>query len=468
MSQINLGKTPSASAIIPVSGRCGIGIDENNLPYLITDTGEIIPLGESALDQNILDALANAESPTGDNPFVTIQQLQSFLGTSTILLYGGSAQWSGTGLDFIGSPSGYLIENVLYEIGEDTITSDSADTVNDRRDTFKLTASGWDIETGTPSAVPIAPTVNPITEIGLKDVLIEANATTPSVDEENVYLENTEWATSSSGAGTFNPASTNEPFAGSVAFESTNIQNGSRYIFTRASDIDLTNFDSIGLRLYLKSTMNNGRNFGIQFLDNSDNAVSNIIPLPISKSLDLAYQFVSLELSQFVFSSRTNVRKIHIIYYGSGGSPTFAGAYVDNVIIQGGFGVPVVFDGVESVTGLGVNNADTKNPVIEFQEASELESNTVLFDKNYIIGNAGARSGNILFDFTGAKLGATTRMLHTDASAWIFDTAATIRVLGTGEYSDSEPNIIWMVLTEKGATAADHVIEVTFSQFTEL
>lgn len=47
---------------------------------------------------------------------------------------------------------------------------------------------------------------------------------------------------------------------------------------------------------------------------------------------------------------------------------------------------------------------------------TEVESNTVFFNKNYIIGNTLAISGNIAFDFTNAKLGSKTIMRHDESS----------------------------------------------------
>jgi len=65
------------------------------------------------------------------------------------------------------------------------------------------------------------------------------------------------------------------------------------------------------------------------------------------------------------------------------------------------------------------------NVVISTPEPTHRENNTVLFDADYITGvNASPRSGNILFDFTGAKRGATTLMYHQDASAYTMPSEA--------------------------------------------
>lgn len=95
-------------------------------------------------------------------------------------------------------------------------------------------------------------------------------------------------------------------------------------------------------------------------------------------------------------------------------------------------------------------------------ESTLRENNTVLFDKNYIIGNAGARTGNILFDFTGAKLGAETEMRHADAGAFIFDDdGGTIDIkfmFDVAQISTTVDNYFLMVLTDK--TPGAEVVKV--------
>jgi len=98
---------------------------------------------------------------------------------------------------------------------------------------------------------------------------------------------------------------------------------------------------------------------------------------------------------------------------------------------------------------------DAKVQVIAELELVERENNTVLFDKNYLIGNASPRTGNILFDFTNARRGTVTRMLHQDSNAFTFPAEAVIL---SGDYDDADLNYIWFVYTKSG------VVEVTISQ----
>jgi hypothetical protein len=93
-----------------------------------------------------------------------------------------------------------------------------------------------------------------------------------------------------------------------------------------------------------------------------------------------------------------------------------------------------------------------------YPEAVERENNTVIFDKDYVIGNAGARTGNILFDFTGARLMSVTRMIHNDGTEPTFPAESVI--IG-GEYELSVNNYIYFICTKKSTTQK---VEVTISQ----
>lgn len=89
-----------------------------------------------------------------------------------------------------------------------------------------------------------------------------------------------------------------------------------------------------------------------------------------------------------------------------------------------------------------------------YPSATFRESNTVLFDGDYITGvNAAPRNGNILFDFTGAKLGAVTIMYHQDASAFTFPTEAELNFDTATEISTTKINKFMMVLVDDTPSA---------------
>jgi surface protein len=102
-----------------------------------------------------------------------------------------------------------------------------------------------------------------------------------------------------------------------------------------------------------------------------------------------------------------------------------------------------------------VNGANTPSSTNVFAtiadlEGVERENNTVLFDKDYVIGNAGARTGNILFDFTGARLKANSIMLHNDIVEPTFPANAKIIF---GEYKINQDNYIYFEIINKGLSS---------------
>jgi hypothetical protein len=516
--QLNLLKgTPN----IPVDGKTGFFIDTDDVPFLVKSDGTIIPFAASELSTEILQALNGANSPSSSNVFLTLADISNILGQSSYLVYGGNVQYSGTGLVFNGSPSGVVINNVFLEFASDTITLDAADVTNDRRDRFIINQSGWDKLTGTPSVTPIAPVANNITEVGLGDVPIEANATTPSgITDEVVYKENVEWTGSKTGTGTVAFDSTGDPFAGTISVEATSIQNGLRIIFTASGDLNKNDYESIGLQIKLKATMNSGRNLSVFFRNAASAIISSSQNLPLTKSDVAGYQFTGVDFDSFTWSSNL-IREVVFEYIGSGGPATYTGFFMDNIIIQSGIETPVEpvdlsflelndtpatysgqsekivrvktdETGLEFVAGGGGSGTvtsvavsgtdgievDSGSPITTsgtivlglnaetirttaYPEAIERANNTVLFDKDYITGNAGARTGNILFGFTGAKLGATTYMKHQDASAFTFPAQAVL-LFDAADVSITVANFFCFMLVDK--TASSEKVHVTLSQ----
>jgi len=92
-----------------------------------------------------------------------------------------------------------------------------------------------------------------------------------------------------------------------------------------------------------------------------------------------------------------------------------------------------------------------------YPAATHRENNTILFDNDYVTGiNAAARSGNILFDFTGAQLGASTVMRHQDASAFTFPTEADL-MFDTADISTTVANYFMFSIVKTTSAQVVHV-----------
>jgi len=92
----------------------------------------------------------------------------------------------------------------------------------------------------------------------------------------------------------------------------------------------------------------------------------------------------------------------------------------------------------------------------------ERQSNTAIFDGNYIIGNTTVISGNILFDFTGAKLGSTTWMYHDNSGAYTFPTEGVVYDFKIADLSGITGTILF-ALTITDTTLGSEVIQIRLS-----
>lgn len=90
---------------------------------------------------------------------------------------------------------------------------------------------------------------------------------------------------------------------------------------------------------------------------------------------------------------------------------------------------------------------------------TERESNTVIFDGDYVIGNASIRDDSVIeFDFTNAKLGAVTTMRHLRSLAPGIPLEG---VIINGEYVPNTINYIWFCLTKN---TTPRIVQITIGQ----
>jgi len=152
-------------------------------------------------------------------------------GTSSgnFVLTGCQVIRSGTGLEVtVTTPCTYNINNLQYSLSAPvTVTLSTADGTNPRRDAIYVnTSSTAGAVTGTPTANPEAPTVDPVTQLALTDVLVAASATTPSIGVTIIRNEGSggEWSITKTVTSTDN-YSTN-PYNGTISQRITNANNG--------------------------------------------------------------------------------------------------------------------------------------------------------------------------------------------------------------------------------------------------
>jgi hypothetical protein len=297
---------------------------------------------QEATSKNYVDAAV--ASVTGGQPSISA------------LVSGGIVSWV-SALTFQVSAAVYYIQGVLYNSAAQQITLDAADATDDRIDVLVLdTSSDFVKITGTPASEPNEPDYDPATQLKLTFVIVPATATEPeNVVSDDVYLENTEWTSSTSGSG-FNAASTSNPFAGSKDVEGTSVANGAFVQFSEELGDQCDDFNVLAFYIRSKAAWGSNRFLRFQFYLSG---VAKGSPVTVKTgfwgfddSNTASYQFVAIPLTQFVIPPGTQIDRIRITGVGSGGS---FGFYIDNISIRNTGGV------VTTTQGITEAQADVRN-----------------------------------------------------------------------------------------------------------
>ena len=246
---------------------------------------------------------------------------------------GGGVIWE-SAYTFRVSAASYYIQGVQYTSAEQTVTLDAAHATLDRIDVLVLNTSGTLVKiTGTAAAQPSEPDYDPSTQLKLTFVLVGANTSAPvGVSNENIYLENTEWTSSTSGSG-WNANSTTNPRTGTKTIEGTNVANAAYVQLQRSSSTALDTFGTLSLFVRSKATFNNNRVLRVQFFL-SGVAKGNALTIADSywsfdSSNTSSYQLIAIPLNQFAIPSGTLVNQLRISDVGGA-----LGVYIDDIVLQ--------------------------------------------------------------------------------------------------------------------------------------
>lgn len=256
--------------------------------------------------------------------------------TGNQLIAGGGVVWT-SGYNFTVSAAQYQIQGVTYSSPQGSVALSASDPTNPRIDVIAVDNTGTVVVVaGTASAQPALPFVDPSSQLALSFVYVAAASTQPTTSTENVYLENTEWTGTASGAG-FNLASTNNPFQGTKDIEATAVVSGNYVQYQRpASTIQLSNFNTLVLYIRSKAAWPNGKQLTIS-LQNAGAVVG--LPVTVkdgtfgfASSVTSSYQQLAIPTS--LFQAGTNpINQIKVAVAGGGGA---IGFYLDYWFFQGG------------------------------------------------------------------------------------------------------------------------------------
>lgn len=261
--------------------------------------------------------------------------------TGSRLISGGGVAWTGIGLSFIVSSATYLINGVQFSSAQTPLTLSNADPNFDRIDVFAVdnTGSALVVE-GQPGGPPVAPQVDPATQLELTHVLVAAGATTPTITNVDIYLENTEWTTSTNSAGTINLASTNNPYAGTKDIEGTNVATGNLFTAVKPSGtLKPSDYNTLVFQIRNKQKWAAAKAISIFWLNGSTTVGTGATLKNGAYGFDFtnttSYQQIAIPTS--VFNTGTNSVD-SLRFQVTGGGANMLGWYIDNIVLQTGSG----------------------------------------------------------------------------------------------------------------------------------
>lgn len=301
------------------------------------------------LDQNIsptwtgdhvFEGALSCETPVDPENVTNKEYVDALVApTGTYLLSGGGVAWTGTGLDFIVSAATYLINGVQYSSPQTPVTLSPADPTDDRIDVFAVDNTGTVVVVeGTPGGPPVEPQVDPATQLKLTHVTIEAGETEPAITTVDLYLENTEW-NSSTNTGNINLASTNNPYAGTKDIEGTATATGNFFVLVKPSGtIVLSDYANLVFQIRSKGSWPSPKALSITWLIGISTVGSTIALKHGSFGFDSSntsgYQQITIPIPLFN-GGATLVDRIRFQVTGGGAS---IGWYIDNIVVQTGTG----------------------------------------------------------------------------------------------------------------------------------
>jgi hypothetical protein len=330
--------------------------------------------------------------------------------TQNEVISGGKVTWLH---DYVYNVSAatYLIDGVNYASPSTDITLSTADATDDRIDVFVLTTSNTAIAiTGTPSTPAVEPAIDANTQLQISFADVNAGSTSPTLNTDWIYQENTEWTTATSSPGTVNLSSTNTPYAGSKDIEGTSVANNTTISFTSATTPTMGNYQSLVFEIKSKANWSTTKKWVLRFF-NGTTAIGN--PVNFGSS---SYGFVSTSTSQYQtitiplsdFGSISTATKFVITQSNSSGT---IGWFLDNVQLQGGGGggTPSTVALVNDVTGTGTGTIPTTVVAIRNKNIPTLAAGNLKFNGTiWVFDNATYLTGNQSITLSGDATGTGT------------------------------------------------------------
>jgi hypothetical protein len=259
------------------------------------------------------------------------------------IISGGGVAWTGSGLNFVVSPTTYIINNspTPYSCPLTTVNLPPADTTFDRIDAIVCNTAGIATSvTGTPSATPAPAAIDITAQIQLTFVYVAANATAPSnVTLTQMYVNNAEWTCAVSG-GTVNCSSATTPHSPTLNIMYTAAAAGAWSQLTAPTGTyDLAQVTNQVIWMKFDAPMAPTRSLLLQWFNGATAKCSpitlkdGVLGLNTSNSL---WQQVVVPASLYACQG-IPVNRFRVTVQGSGTNPTF---HMDDMSLQSGLAPP--------------------------------------------------------------------------------------------------------------------------------
>lgn len=239
----------------------------------------------------------------------------------------------------------YYIQGFIYSSSLAEVTLQAADAVNPRIDVIYVNKNSQvGVLKGIAEANPAKPIVDPLTQLELTQIFVPANATEPQdINDEQVYQENVEWATSVAGtyAGVtinFNDATTPASGAKQTRISKTGSIFGAAAVQFTKSD-PLYNAQGATLILSIRTSRAFGNNTALGITLKSYNAqIGNKILIKNGSygfvGSTLTWQTIAIPFSDFSASS-SMINTVHISFAGTWNTAPMS-LDLDDIKLQGG------------------------------------------------------------------------------------------------------------------------------------
>lgn len=409
---------PTGTTLQYIRGDGSLATFPTNVSTFTNDAGYITG-NQSITWTGSNDVTGTATGTTSLTPSLTVNWANGFsvydaryltASTQNEVISGGKVTWLH---DYVYNVSAatYLIDGVNYSSPSTDITLSTADATDDRIDVFVLTTSGTAIAiTGTPSTPAVEPAIDANTQLQISFADVNAGSTSPTLNIDWIYQENTEWATATSSPGTVNLSSTNTPYAGSKDIEGTSVANGTTVTFTSTSTPTMGNYQNLVFEIKSKANWSTTKKWVLRFF-NGTTAIGN--PVNFGSS---SYGFVSTSTSQYQtitiplsdFGSISTATKFIITQSNSSGT---IGWFLDNMQLQGGGGggTPSTITLVNDVTGTGTNTIPATVIAIRNKSVPTLATGNLRFNGTiWVFDNATYLTGNQSITISGDATGTGT------------------------------------------------------------